>query len=217
MCACAQGVKSEFRKINETFAHASSVSMDIKYELFLDGASVPEEVETGRYIRNGRKYYTLQAESEVVITDEYMYIIDREQKVLGVDRKIDERRIMNPLQANLDSLYLLYSKTEEIPARREGEKGYRFFIKEGPYSMCEVYYNASTYFVTEIRNVFRDKVSDSNDKLRSAVLRTTFFNINTHPDALFQVFDDKRYIKKINSRYQPAEAFSHYRFINHLN
>lgn len=213
----AQDVKDEFKKINETFAKTPALAMDIRYELFLDGAAKPEETESGRYIREGKKYYSMQANNEVVITGEFMYIIDREQKVLGVDRKIDEKKIMNPLEANLDSLYLLYSKIETILPRTAGEKAYRFYIKEGPYSICEVYFDGSTHFVTEIKNVFRQKISDGNDKLRSAVLTTTFFNITTHPDNMLQVFDDKKYIKKINNKYVPSEGYKAYRFINHLN
>lgn len=213
----AQDVKEEFRKINETFAKTAALAMDIKYELFLDGAARPEEVESGRYIRSGKKYYSMQASNEIVITEEFMYVIDREQKVLGVDRKIDEKKIMNPLEINLDSLYMLYSKIETIEPRLKGERAYRFYIKEGPYSMCEVYFDASTYFVTEIKNVFRQKINDGNDKLRSAMLKTTFFNITAHPGNMLQVFDDKKYIKKINNKYIPAEGYKAYRFINHLN
>lgn len=213
----AQDARAEFKMINETFAKTSALAMDIRYELFLDGAAKPEETENGRYIRQGKKYYSMQANNEVVITNEFMYIIDHDQKVLGADRKIDEKKIINPLDANLDSLYMLYSKIETIPPRTPGEKAYRFYIKEGPYSICEVYFDAAKHFVTEIKNVFRQKISDGNDKLRSAVLRTTFFNITTQPDHMLPVFDDKKYLKKINNKYVPAEGYKAYRFINHLN
>ena len=220
LCSCllkAQDVKEDFKVINETFANTPAFAMDIKYELFLDGAATPYETENGRYIRQGKKYYSKQANNEVIITAEFMYVIDRDQKMLGVDRKIDEKKIQDPLTVNLDSLYILYSKIEAITVNAPGLKAYRFYVKEGPYSICEVYFDIGTHFVTEIKNVFREKISDGNDKLRSAVLRTTFFNVNTHPGQILQVFNDKNYIKKINKTYMPADSYKTYKFINHLN
>jgi hypothetical protein len=216
--ACMPGqenARADFKKINETFAGTSLFSMDIKYELFLDGSSTAYETESGKYIKDHKKYYSMQSGNEIVITASCMYVIDKERKVLAADKKIDERKLEDPLSQNLDSLFVLYSKIEVINTGSPSVKAYRFYIKEGPYSICEVYFNAKTNFVTEIRNVFRNKISDENDKERSAVLRTTFYNINLKP-SLQNMFDDGKYIKKVNGAYVPGESYKSYRLINHL-
>ena len=156
----AQDAKTDFKKINEVYNKTNALVMDIKYELFLDGSSTPYETETGKYLKQKNNYYTLQANSEVIITDTYMFLIDKNAKILAVDKKIDDKKIANPLSINLDSLFILYSKIEPMIENAKGIKGYRFYIKQGPYSMCDVYYDAKTNFVTEIRNVLRQKVED---------------------------------------------------------
>lgn len=207
--------RADFKKINETFAGTSVFSMDIKYELFLDGSTTAYETENGKYLKDHKKYYSMQSGNEIVISSAFMYVIDKERKILAVDQKVDERKLEEPLSQNLDSLFLLYSKIELINTGSASVKGYRFYLKEGPYSICDVYFNTKSHFVTEIRNVFRDKISDENDKLRSAVLRTTFSNLNLKP-SIQNLFDDGRYIKKINGTYVPAETYKSYRLINHL-
>ena len=212
-----QDAKSDFKKINEVYNKTMALGMDITYELFLDNSSEPYETETGKYIRQNRKYYTLQAGSEVIMTDDLMVMIDKDSKILAVDHKVAEENIPDPLSQSLDSLFALYTKIEYMPAGPSGIKGYRFYISEGPYSICEVWFDPKTNFVTQIKNVFREKITDGNDKLRSAVLKTTFRNTTTSVGAYSALFDEKKYIKKSLGKYVPAEAYKSYKFINHLN
>jgi hypothetical protein len=213
----AQDVKADFKKINEVYNTTPAFSMEIKYELFFDNAIKPYEKEIGKYAKLNSNYYTLQAGSEVVMTDNYMFLIDKNTKILAMDKKIDANKIVNPLSINLDSLYLLYSKIEELKVNSSGRKGYRFYVKEGPYSMCDVYFDTKTNFVTEIRNVFRKKMPDENDKLHSAVLKTTFYNYSTNQALFSAIFNDLKYVKKNKEKFVLSENYKTYKFINHLN
>lgn len=211
-----QDARADFKKINEAYNNTKALSMDIRYELFFDGSAKPYETETGRYVKLGDKYLTRQGSSELVINSEHMIVVDKDEKVLAVDKKIDIKRIENPLSLNLDSLFALYSKIEEIKTTAPGIKGYRFYVKQGPYSVCEVLYNSSTYFVTEIKNVFRSKLPDEQEQERSAVMKTTFYNVGTQaPDE--SLFSDSRYIVKGSKGYMPGSAYKSFTFINHLN
>lgn len=212
-----QNVKADFKKINEVYNNTPTFAMDIKYELYLDGSSVAYETELGKYIKHQNMYYTLQANNEVIITNTYMFLIDKTAKVLAVDKKIDENKIANPLSLNLDSLFVLYSKIEILKSNSDDIKGYRFYIKQGPYLTCDVFVNSKTNFVTEIRNVFREKIVDENDKLRSAVLKTTFYNIIEKLPTSRVLFDNSKYIKLLNQKYVLSENYKSYKFINHLN
>lgn len=212
-----QDARADFKKINNVYNTTNVFAMDITYELFLDGSAIAHEVETGKYMKQYKNYYTLQANSEVIITDNFMYMIDKTAKIMAVDKKLDDKALADPLSLNLDSLFVLYSKIDEIRTNLPDIRAYRFYIKEGPYSICDVYFNAKTFFVTEIKNVFRDKIADEDDKERSAVLRTTFTNIRTGTISEPSVFNDSRYLKKVKEKYVLTENYRSYKFINHLN
>jgi hypothetical protein len=213
----AQDAKADFKKINEVYNTTPAFTMDIKYELFLDGKTAPHETETGKYVKQNKKYYTRQAQNEVIISDTYLFMIDKGARILAADHKVDDRKLVNPLTESLDSLFIMYSKIDQINTGSPSIKAYRFYIKEGPYSSCDVYFNTKTNFVTEIKNVFREKIADENDKLRSAVLRTTFTNIKQDISSVQYVFDESRYIKKVKQKYVLSDNYKAYKFINHLN
>lgn len=214
-CLFGQDFKSDFKKINQMYNSSDFISMDLKYELYLDGSNFPSETEVGKYLKDKKKYYNKQAGNEMIITTNYMFVIDYEAKILAVDKKIDENKIINPLDVNLDSLYLLYSKVEPLNTKTPEIKGYRFFIKEGPYSICEILFSVKTNFVTEIKNVFRDKIVDENGKSHSALLRTTFFNSTTKAYPI-SVFEEKNYIIKKDQKFVLTGKFKSFKFINHL-
>ena len=209
----AQDAKTDFNTINRYYNTTENLAFDIKYELFLDGSTTPNEVETGKYVKQKKKYYTKQGNNEIIITDSYMFMIDRTMKILIADKKIDDKKLVNPLAESLDSLFLLYSKIDVLASQKPNTKGYRFYIKIGPYSSCDVYFNTKTNFVTEIINVFRDKIPDQNNKLRQAVLKTTYSEVNS----LNTVFDYKNYITLVNKKYTLANPYKSFKFINHLN
>lgn len=214
LSAKSQDAKNDFKKINVVYNTTPAFSMDIKYELFLDGSKKANEEEVGKYLKNNSKYYTLQGNSEIIITDKYMFIVDKTSKIFAADYKIDENKISNPLSLSLDSLFVLYSKIETIIQNSNGIKGYRFFIKEGPYSICEVYFNVKTNFVTEIKNVFREKILDENNIKRTAVLKTTFYNMKFTINK--DLFENSRYIKKVKDKFVLTDNYKTYKFINHL-
>jgi hypothetical protein len=212
-----QDAKVDFKKINETYNTTETFSMSIKYELYLDGSTRAHETEYGKYMKYKKMYFTSQANSELIITNDYMFIIDKNTKLLAIDKRVDDSKIVNPLSVNLDSLYLLYSKIENLKSSSNSIRGYRFFIKEGPYSLCDVYFDTKTNFVTEIINVFRDKLADENNVKRQAVLKTTFYNISKKSSDYITVFDEKRYVEKNKEKFILSKNYKTFKFINHLN
>lgn len=209
-------VKDDFKMINEYYNNSKNISMDIKYELFYDGSSKPTDVQNGKYVKSSHKFYMQQGMGIMVITDKHMLVVDHEKKIVILDKKIDEKKLENPLSLNLDSLYTKYSKIEKIDTKNPKTKAYRFYITQGPYSVCDVYYDVQNKYVTEIINVFRYKQLDENEKLRLTVLKTSFMNYGalTHIDNLFK---EANYFLESGKKIELNKLYKTYQLINHLD
>lgn len=212
----AQDARKDFNEINKMYNNTDKLAFDIKYELFFDNSKTPYQVETGKYIKEKANYYTKQAQRELIVTDELYIMVDKETKIVALDKQPEQFKIVNPLSLNLDSLYLLYSKIEVLPSSNSNLKGYKFYIKEGPYSACEVMFNSKTNFVTEIKNIFRETLADENNKEHHSVLKTTFTQIAYSPE-VNKVFDVNKYFSKVNRKYVLTPLYKSFKFINHLN
>ncbi len=212
----AQDAKADFKKINIMYNTSDNLAFDIKYELFFDASPTPYETETGKYIKQKNSYYTKQAEKELVVTDEYYIMVDKEAKIVALDKKTEDFKLVNPLSLNLDSLYMMYTKIEVIPSANANIRTYKFNINQGPYSVCIVSFNIKTNFVTEIKNIFRDKLPDENNKEHVAVLKTTFTQL-TNTASLAYMLNSNTYITKLNKKFALAINYKTYKFINHLN
>ena len=212
----AQDPKMDFKTINKTYAEATKLSMQLKYELFFDSDTKPSDVEYGVYKRDQNNFYVKQTDREMLITGQHILVIDNETKTLIVDKAKENINPINPLQVDLDSIFTLYQKVEFYKTgSNNGLHAYRFTLKNGPYTAIDVVFNPSTYFVVEITNTYREKMNDANNIARKASLKTSFTNVNSKP-VFTSDFNETKYIVNKNNSIALAASYAKYKLLTNL-
>jgi hypothetical protein len=212
----AQDAKADFKKINWNYYEAKQLTMDVNYDLFFDNDAKASDSESGVYKRNKDNYYVKQGGNEVLITDKHILVVDHGAKTMIVDNSKGKINPINPLKVDLDSIFHFYEKVEFYKTGAANElSAYRFHFKRGLYQYTEVVFDAATFYVKEIVNVYREKMPDASNINRKARLRISFANIN--PDPKFTTeFKESNYVSSRGGKIIPLSRYANYKLLTNL-
>jgi hypothetical protein len=217
----AQTAAAEFRLVNEAYAKAKTLSMDVQYKLYANYTTASAyESSQGKFIRQNDKYYSSLLGITTIQNDNYKISIQDESKTIIVTNPLDQGRA--PSLPQLDTVLKRCSSTE-IQSLEQGKKRYVLNFEKMAFSefdRMEIEIDAS-HFVTKLVLFYRDAVSldETNTVLKKEKprLEISYSSINTHPVISEQQFSEKKYFTASKKQLILTSTYSAYQLLNYKN
>lgn len=214
----AQQASADFRKVNEAYTKATSLSMNIGYKLFANyTATAAYESSNGRYIKQNDNYYSELLGIVTVQNAKHKITLNEEQKSLILSNP--QQTAKNPSPVMLDSMLKLCSRVEFTDAG-EGRKLYRLHFANTPYFEYERIdiQIGSQWLLEKIVFYYRNAVvldeTDKSLQKEKPRLEITYSDINTKPVIAADQFSEKKYVVANGKSFTATPAYSSYRFLN---
>ncbi|MCU0436197.1 MAG: hypothetical protein MUC87_22260 [Bacteroidia bacterium] len=214
----AQQATADFKKVNEAYQKATSLSMDVGYKLFANYTSAsPFESSNGKYIKQNNNYYSELLGIVTVQNAKHKITINQEQKSLILTNPQDAGKSPSPVM--LDSMLTLCSKIE-FTDLGEGRKLYKLHfatVENFEYDRIDIEIG-NNWLLSKLVFFYRKAVilDETNKSLQKEKprLEITYSSINTQPAISAELFSEKKYIIQSGKSYKAAPAYADYRFLN---
>jgi hypothetical protein len=209
---------ADFRKVNEAYTKATSLSMDISYKLFSNYSTASAyESSIGKYIKQNNNYYSELLGIVTMQNAKHKVTINEAQKSLILSNPQQANQSPSPVM--LDSMLKFCSKVESTDLG-EGKKLYKlhFTTKSGfEYERIDLEIG-SLWMLNRIVLYYRNAVvlNDADKSLQKEKprLEIVYSAVNLHPTISSDQFSEKKYIVQSGKTFKAATAYASYRFLN---
>gem|GEM_PF-4764260 len=216
----AQQAKTDFTLVDKAYRSASSLSMQVAYNLYATHESaVLHSKQKGFYKKKGKLQLAEVAGVETLWKENMTVVCDKNNRLIVLANPV--KTINQAFQLDIDTLLKLCSKVsyDETAA----QKKYRLEFAKTPYSeytAIEVSINKSSWMVDKLVLFYRQAraldVSKPQHKTQPR-LEIVYSEVKKDIELSSEEFSENRYIETKRGKTVCADAYSAYRFVNQKN
>jgi hypothetical protein len=218
---CAQNIASAFREVNVAYAKASTMSMQVQYNLFTDyTGTIPFESSAGKFIKQGNNYYSSLLGVTTIQNNKLKLSVSENEKTIIVSSPVTAEKA--PSLPLIDSM-LARCSSSEVKLMENGDKNYILHFEKSAFSefdRIEIEINAD-HFVSRLRLFYRQAITldETNSSLKKDKprLEISYSSITTNPVIAADQFSEKSYISANGNKIALTASFATYRLLNYKN
>ena len=194
----AQTPEKELDKVITKYKNLESYSINAHYYIYTSHTDIkPTEEAFGVYQKKGNKLRVKQYGTEFIQNDKYLVVKDDSTETIVLTMAQKEQNVA----LDMKQILAYYSKIETIKSKKNGQKSFRVFFKEGvntEYQKADVYINGETYFLDEVVLYYTKIYDVSNNTNKTNYqrpkMRIVYTKIDINPVFAQEIFDVSKYI-----------------------
>jgi hypothetical protein len=213
-------VSPDFVKVNQAYANAKNLRMNINYSLYADYSSMEKQQnEDGVFMRQNKNTYSEMFGIISLNNSKACITLDKTEKNMVVSDP-HENKVKNPGEVDIDSLLTVCSSIS-VEEKENGIKLYKMRFDNSlymQYASVDILINTKTWFFQKIVLYFREETSfaaDGKTKVKSAPrLEITYSAVEINPAFEPGQFSETNFIITSGKKITCAPAFASYHLIN---
>lgn len=204
--ANAQDYRSVIKDIRKKNENAEKLHIVMRIEAYENEASTtPFYKDVATMQRNGHQYFYRVANNEMLLSDRYMIMVDKELKQISCTKRDlqSETEFNAAINLNVDSVLSLYGNPAFI-GRSADIEHYRFTEMGAAVKSIDL-------FIDKVKSVLTRMDYRYQDEQHVAITFEIFdLNAQMGPD----IFTEGRYVKIVNGKVYPAGAYQKFDMID---
>lgn len=221
----AQTAKDDFAKINDTYAGFKQLSIKIKYELFQNKQTkAPYQTLFGEFKKDGSKTYSVIGPVESVDNEDYLVIVDNEDKsisLLGKSKGSEKIKEDSKNELYLVNMQKLLSMCTKISFKQENEQhsSYMLELDDVQYEKIKITFNRKTFLIEKMVFFYNETENldgKEDGKKEAPRMEVSYYELNQKPLLSAAVFTYNKFLEKSSNDFKCKEPYKGYEINNHL-
>ena len=219
--ASAQDLAEDLRSMEQTYAQAEQLTMDVTYRVFPDAtATKPLQVEKGQIMRRGNHTYQKIGTVETITTAEYQLVADHTHRAVVLTAGVDVSAPAASLP--IEQLQQLLQQCDSVDYQMIDSQTitYTLLVPSSEYRKIAITLDRQQHWMKQITLYYRHAqalASDASDKPTAPRLEITLDNINTRKKVSQDTFAYQNFLQKEHDRYTLNKTYQDYQLINQLH
>jgi outer membrane lipoprotein-sorting protein len=198
----AQDFKQTMKAIRAEYENASSLQLEMLITVYDSAQTVPYYTQTVEVLQKGDNYFYQLEESEMLLNDEYLIMVDNASRIITFTKRNQEveREMKRSLTFNVDSVLALYDDYQFL-GTDQGADHYLVKEKKGPISDIHFYLLPAQRKLRQITYHYR----------AGQIAKIHFENFRKDVALGAEAFSESKYVTRVNKKVvAPAARYKHY-------
>jgi hypothetical protein len=212
--ALAQNVQQELEAVSAKY-RTNNYTYTVQYAYYNDAKSASaSETYNGFVKQKGNNFHYKIGQNEVFRTAQYIVAIDKSTKLLMLDTVVQEEKYIGQ-SPKMEDVLKIY---EQVERRQEGNLiAYKVNNPQFGLAYMDVFVQPTEQYITKIVMYFYENRAGKDPKSIRNKLEIQFSNVQFNAEIASSYFNATKYITRNKTGYQPAPAYTSYKFLNNLN